>query len=182
MIKLPEHEHIVIPVPMQENLPIGLNEARRRHINYLEQGPHVYVTGNLKKPGEEKILHSLCIDQKDLDLLYRSAKGGIRLHFCREDNGLLNVIAVPIGEDDSLIIDIDPELRVRPIVNTLEPCPTLCPPMFSETSMNCWAVDEQCAWVDPNDEQEGKIWFRRGPEGEKVFIDRPDVPPSACAD
>lgn len=177
MMTFPDQCRIVIPSDPNDALPIDLNEARLRHINYLEQGPHIYVAMG-PKPGDEQILHSLRIDQDDLDLLYRNARQGIRLHFCREASGMLNVIAVPVGEDNSLVIDIDPERRVRPIVNTLEPCPTLCPPPFSETSMNCWMTDELPCWVDPNDEQDGRIWFRRGMDGQKQFIDRPDnIPP-----
>lgn len=179
MINIPEKSHIVIPSPSNGGLPIGLSEARRRHISYLENGPHLYVSAGGKEPEEEKILHSLCITQQDLNLLYRNAKQGIRLHLCREDNGMVNIVVVPIGVDNNLVIDVDPELRVRPIVNTLEPCPSLCPPLFSETSMNCWIVDNEHVWLDPNDEQGEKVWFRKGPDGEKIFVERPDnIPPS----
>lgn len=178
MIKLQETAPIVIPQPPNGGIPITLPEARRRHIGYLQHGPHLFVANGKEISGDEKILHSLHINQEDLELLYRNAKNGIRLHLCREDSGMLNIIAVPVCEEGQLVIDEDPERGIRPIVNTLEPCPSLCTPLFSEKNLNCWvSEDGQRTWVDPNDEQDGKIWFVKDPDGKKKFVEKPDDAP-----
>lgn len=169
---------IVLRVSTKTDLPISLEQARTRHLRYLEHGPHIYTSQDGEQPGDQQIIHSLSLNQEDLDFLYRRAVQGIRLHFCKEESGFLNIIAVPIGEDGHLDIDVDEETRVRPIINTLEPCPSLCAPLFSETGMNCWEQDGVAYWMDPNAEQDGKVWFRRGLEGEMIYTDRPVSAPT----
>ncbi len=66
------------------NIPITLEEARTRHIKYLEHGPYIYTTqGDDPKSGPQ-ILHSFAINQDDLELLCKYAETGIRLHFAKK--------------------------------------------------------------------------------------------------
>lgn len=178
MSNSPMPAQIVLRLSAETELPISLIQARTRHLRYLEHGPHIYTSMGGEQPEDQQIIHSLSLNQEDLDFLYKRAAQGIRLHFCKEESGFLNIIAVPIGNDGHLDIDIDQDTRIRPIINTLEPCPSLCAPLFSETGMNCWEQDGVCYWMDPNNPQDGKVWFYRGLDGEKIYTDRPDSAPS----
>lgn len=176
----PETPPLIFQPAPDSNVPISLNEARYRHIDYLQRGPTVYV-----KSGEDapviQVLHSLLLNQEDLDLLYRNAQGGIRLHLCRESSGNFNIVAVPVGANGELNINPDSQTGRRPIANTLSPCPVICSKDFSETGLNCWDDNGDLTWVDPNSERGGKIWYKKGSEGEKIFVDAPDGAPHATA-
>jgi len=169
---------IVMQLTGKTDIPISLLHARTRHLRYLEHGPHIYTSTNREQREDQQIIHSLSLNQEDLDFLYKRAVQGIRLHFCREESGFLNIIAVPIGENGHLDIDIDEDTRMRPIINTLEPCPSLCAPLFSESGLNCWEHEGVYYWMDPNNPQDDKVWFFKGPEGEKIYTDRPASAPS----
>ncbi|WP_162902976.1 hypothetical protein [Taibaiella koreensis] len=169
---------IVLQLSATDNKPISLQEARSRHLEYLEHGPYVYTPVEKSMAEELKVLHSFSINQDDLELLYKYAEQGIRLHFCREASGNLNIIAAPIGKNGELNLG-DAGTQKAPIVNTLEPCPSICAPLFSETSLNCWPENEKYYWMDPNDIQEDKMWFCKGAEGRKEYVDRPESAPIA---
>jgi hypothetical protein len=149
--------------------PICLQEARLKHIIYLLCGPYI-------KKGSE-IVRSFTIDQDDLSLLSRYAERGITLHFCLEETGDINIVAVPIGENGELYLG-DPCIPVKPIVNTLEPCPSLCGCDFSENSLNCWQADDgKYYWIDPNNVSEGRMWYYKGADGNRVYVDTPKGAP-----
>ncbi|KAK6024093.1 putative di-trans,poly-cis-decaprenylcistransferase [Ostertagia ostertagi] len=75
----------------------------------------------------------------------------------REESGFLNIIAVPIGENGHLDIDIDED---------------------TQSGLNCWEHEGVYYWMDPNNPQDDKVWFFKGPEGEKIYTDRPASAPS----
>ncbi|PSK94197.1 hypothetical protein [Taibaiella chishuiensis] len=176
MSKIKKQDKVVFQMSSTANIPISLEEARTRHIKYLEHGPYIYTAQQDDPESEPKILHSFAINQDDLELLVKYAEQGIRLHFCKEASGALNIIAAPIGKDGRLNLG-DPELKKKPIVNTLEPCPSLCAPLFSRNSLNSWCEKDQYYWLDPNEKRDGKDWFFESPEGQKEYVNQPSTAP-----
>jgi hypothetical protein len=140
------------------SVQMDLLEAREKHINYLKHGPWVFTDVG----GNDQIVHSLLIDAADLQILYDKGKGGgIRLYFCKHDqhSNYLNLIAVPVKDTG------ENEVRNKvggkaPVVNTLEPCPTVCPD-FSTEDLNCQKrqEDQKHYWCRPNHTTVGMIWF-----------------------
>lgn len=156
---------------------ITLNEARGYHINYLETGPHIIA----KVGGIEKIVHSFFLDRQDLELLYPLADNGIRIYFCKDDaaQDYINLIAVPVGDDDhNDIRTVVAANNSVAIINTLEPCPPICPPAFSENDLNCRKKDGVFYWLRPNDiTQDQKTWFSKGsPTPIPIPADKPQEP------
>ncbi len=137
---------------------IPLEEARTSHINYLEHGPHIYA----KVGGQEKIVHSFLLNRDNLEALYSLAENGLRLYLCRNDvtKNYINIIAVPVKNDnDNNVRTILSDGQVA-ITNTLEPCPNICSLEFSENDLNCRKSEGAFYWLKPNNETEGKVWFR----------------------
>jgi hypothetical protein len=179
MTNVQEKARIVLQLPPSSGTPITLMDARSRHLEYLEHGPYIFTSPTDEVAGDEKIIHSFSINQDDLELLFANASEGVRLHFCREESGNLNIIAVPIGKDGELNIKEDTKKHLFPIVNTLEPCPSLCSKLFSKSSLNAWVENDQYFWLDPNDEQDGKTWFVEGDDGQKIYVEKPESAPAS---
>lgn len=160
----PQSEIKAIPVPKEKiafilapSKDIPFDEARKAHINYLENGPYV-----MDGP---QIVHSLFIKHDDLQDLARSGTGGMRLYFCKElASGQINIIAVPI---DGATDDIIP----AGLINNLEPCPNRCPCSLDYSNSQSTndlnfvhdPVDDTDKWCKPNlrDLLHASNWFNR---------------------
>jgi len=139
--------------------PITLDRAREYHINYLETGPWIEanVGGSVQK------VHSFIIERDDLETLHTYGTHGVRLYFCKENAGqaYVNIIAVPVITGGDLDVKSDIGGGYPPIINTLEPCPNICPPAFTEHDLNCRKkTGGDFYWLKPNHAIGGNAWFK----------------------
>lgn len=142
------------PVVYKAVTYISAPSARAGHLEYLRNGPWIY-----NKDGD--IVRFLKVESAELANLASRGSGGARIYFCKETDGSLNLILVPIKSTDTDNELVNPIGGKSNIVNTLEPCPRSCFTVGGYNSMNDLNYDAEKLypyssplgvkyWYDPN--------------------------------
>jgi hypothetical protein len=134
--------------------PITVPKARELHQEYLKS-PNPILDSN------EKIVHSLSIDDNHLDTLSKYSVNGARLYFLDED-GSFSIALVAIAADGTNVLTAPGEPNRSVVINKLDPCPTECLTEPGSATRNDPSDlnynTTKNYWLKPNIRQGLRIW------------------------